>query len=56
MPRFRAPRLRDGLWCVVITLRRTNGQPARFAQWFRTRGEAWRFVEQSCTELGEVCP
>ena len=35
--------------------RRTNGEAARFAQVFLTKGEAWRWIEQSCDELtGEV--
>lgn len=54
MVRFHAPTFRDGKWRVTIFLRRANGQPAQFAQWFRTRGEAWRFIEQSCDECGEV--
>ena len=58
MARFHAPERTKHkgreCWRVRILLRRSNGQPARFAQWFPTRGAAWRFIEQSCDDAGEV--
>lgn len=58
MARFHAPELVEHngqqCWRVRVLLRRANGQPAQFAQWFATKGMAWRFLEQSCDDDSEV--